>query len=479
MYSATCTISNRWNSSAHRRHRRLEARHLVAEHESRCRSSARGEWTVGRAGSLHRTSAVEFAGAEGGGGARPKGRRPRLPHDALQQLGAPAPEELVTTGASPHLLERRRWRAHPARVPDVRRIWAAVTAAPTSRRDDPRRPPPLDGGGRGRVVHHLPGGIDEGGRRAALGHDGRRLRARPQKLQKAKRAARATAPTPPPRPIGGRRRRPPRRPRRCRPAQFAAVLVAAITSLSFPQPTSAPIRSRRSRPKAAQPTAARRRAAGGARRGRRADVPHRRAARAPWRSRPRRPPAPAPPHRGRRPARANKGRAALGRPRHAGRASAAVRTPTSAAAAAHLLPPSSSTVPAELGAALRAVLDAAELEKPTVGGRRAVLLTAAAAGEEEQPRLRGDGGGAARACARARRARRRRRRRRAADRQRRRRRAQRRRGQGRAIGALVGGGVGVLFAEVGAAGRAAVCGAPRRPDRSGDDGVETRTRGVT
>ena len=52
----------------------------------------------------------------------------------------------------------------------------------------------------------------------------------------------------------------------------------------------------------------------------------------------------------------------------------------------HLLPPSSSTVPAELGAALRAVLDAAELEKPTVGGRRAVVLTAAAAGEEEQPR---------------------------------------------------------------------------------------------
>ena len=61
----------------------------------------------------------------------------------------------------------------------------------------------------------------------------------------------------------------------------------------------------------------------------------------------------------------------------------------------HLLLPSST--PAEPGAALRAVLDATELEKPTVGGRRAVVLTARRR-RGAAARLRGDGGGAARAA---------------------------------------------------------------------------------
>ena len=137
----------------------------------------------------------------------------------------------------------------------------------------------------------------------------------------------------------------------------------------------------------------------------------------------------------------------------------------------HLLPPSSSTVPAELGAALRAVLDAAELEKPTVGGRRAVVLTAAAAGEEEQLRAFAATAAALRvpalalvapavaaaaaelpivsvavgapnvAVA-----------------------------KWRAIGALVGGGVGVLFAEVGA-----VLAAPPFAALHGDSDFEAAT----
>ena len=140
-------------------------------------------------------------------------------------------------------------------------------------------------------------------------------------------------------------------------------------------------------------------------------------------------------------------------------------------------------MPAELGAALRAVLDAAELEKPTVGGRRAVVLTAAAAGEEEQLRAFAATAAALRAAwllalvapavaataaelpivsvavgapnvAAA---------------------------KWRAIGALVGGGVGVLFAEVGA-----VLAAPPFAALHGDSDFEAattawrpRTRGVT